>query len=103
MRHLILAVAISLAFVTATASAHAQVVIYNTNTPVAPGVYVVNSPPFYNGLSYSNGIITAFPAATRYGYPSPSYPVPPSYYGFPANPSPYPFSAGYGSPGVRRP
>lgn len=79
MPRILLAFATALALTAATAStAPAQIVVYNGNVPSAPGVYVVNTPPFYNGLSFSNGVITAFPVAPPsygygYGYGSPFY------------------------------
>jgi hypothetical protein len=108
MRQLILPAMTMLVFVAVASPANAQIVIYNSNVPSAPGFYVINTPPFYNGLEFNNGVITAFPAAPRYGYPAfgSAYPTP--YYGYPAYPGRYPFSPGgysdYGSyPGVWRP
>jgi hypothetical protein len=104
MRPLLLATATALTSVASTAApASAQIVIHDSNVPSAPGVYVVNTPPFYSGLSFHNGVITAFPTTPRYGYPPFGYPMPGPFYGYPAYPGQYPFSPGYGSPGAWRP
>lgn len=80
-------IALALAAVNANTAA-AQIVVYNGNVPSPPGVYVVNTPPFYNGLLFSNGVITAFPAPppafgyySGYGYPyrRPVYPYNPHF------------------------
>lgn len=83
MRHLLLAAATSLAL---AATANAQYVIDNGNVPSPGGAYYIATPPFYNGLAFNNGVITAFPVAPRYGDP---------YHGYPAYPALRPNVPGY--------
>jgi hypothetical protein len=65
VRHFLIAFALA---VTAS-TADAQYIIYNSNLPSPPGnVHVVNTPPFYNGIVYGKGQISAFPVAPRYSY-----------------------------------
>ena len=104
MRHFILAAAATLALVALASPTNAQIIIYNSNTPSAPGVHVINTPPFYNGLAFNNGVIAAFPVAPRYfGYPAYGYPAP--YFGYPSYPNRYPITPGYNGsyPGSWRP
>jgi hypothetical protein len=83
MRHILIALA-----VTFTAStADAQYIIWNSNVPTPGGAYVITPPPFYNGLAFNNGVITAFPVAPRYGYPGFYHPYVNSY---PLYPNSYP-------------
>ncbi|HEY1187467.1 MAG TPA: hypothetical protein VGE74_07400 [Gemmata sp.] len=94
MRHFIFATAAALAFAAVPSPANAQIVIYNSNFPSAPGVRVINTPPFYSGLAFNNGVITAFPAGPRFGYPAFGYPYAAPYYGYPSYPNRYPFTPG---------
>ena len=87
MRRLILATATALALAATAPAARAQYVIYNGNVPSPPGAYAINT-PFYNGLAFNNGVITAFPTPPRYGYG----------YGYPPYPLRPPFAVG-GNPG----
>ena len=70
MRKLFLAAAASLA---TAATAGAQPIVIDPTVPGPSGAVVIRA-PFYNGLAFSNGAITAFPVAPRYGYGNP-YPV----------------------------
>lgn len=101
MRYFLFAATLALAL---AAPARAQIVIYNSGSPGAAGAHVITTPPFFNGLAFSNGTITAFPVAPRYGYPgfgSPYYGPPVHPYGYPRPPAGY---SGYGSfPGGWRP
>jgi hypothetical protein len=78
VRHLLIALVIAVT----TSTANAQYPIWNSNIPAPGGAYYISTPPFYNGLAFNNGVITAFPVYPRYGYPA--------YYGYPPYPSPYP-------------
>jgi hypothetical protein len=97
MRKLLISTATAFVLAAATpAPAGAQVVVYDSRVPTPPGFYVVNTPPFYNGLSFNNGVITAFP--TYPVYPSYGYPIPGPHVGYPWSPGRYPFHPG-GYPG----
>jgi hypothetical protein len=108
MRHLSIAGVTTLAFTALASPINAQIIIHNSNVPSAPGFYVINTPPFFNGLEFNNGVITAFPAAPRYGYSAFGFPYPTPYYGYPSYRGWYPSTPngynGYGNyPGVWRP
>lgn len=104
MRQFLLATAATLAFVASSASANAQFVIYDSNAPPPPGIYIINTPPFYNGLVFNNGVITAFPTYPPLGYPVFGYQGFAPYSGYPSYYGRHPSSPGYrGYPGVWRP
>ncbi|QEG31446.1 hypothetical protein GobsT_62680 [Gemmata obscuriglobus] len=80
MTRILLTFTAALALATASArSASAQIVVYNGNIPSPPGFYVADTPPFYNGLLFSNGVITAFPAPPPAYYSPFGYAAPYSY------------------------
>lgn len=64
MRNLLLATATSLAL---AATASAQPIVIDPTVPAPSGAVIIRA-PFYNGLAFNNGVITAFPVAPRYGY-----------------------------------
>ncbi|MDY3554372.1 hypothetical protein R5W24_003492 [Gemmata sp. JC717] len=89
MTRILLTFTAALAFAIASArDALAQVVVYNGNIPSPSGFYIVNTPPFHNGLLFSDGVITAFPAPppayySPFGYATPYRSVYPGRYYYP--------------------
>ena len=93
MRTLILAAATALAFSATASPAKAQIVIYNSNAPAVPGIHVVTTPPFYGGLAFNNGTITAFQTPPPFGYyPAFGFPGVNPYSGYPVYPNRYPLA-----------